>query len=82
MSRSKKLDTVTRRFLRKTNSHNHTHTYVYNIVKLATVVEGNTEAPFSIATTPREGSTPFPGLIRFTLDPYHKMLSVKQGSIK
>ena len=30
----------------------------------------------------REGATPFPGLLHFTLDPYLIMLSVKQGSIK
>ena len=29
-----------------------------------------------------EGSTPFPGLLHFTLNPYHIMLSVKQVSIK
>ena len=41
-------------------------------VKLATLVEGDLKAPFSIATTPRcrEGATPFPGLLDFTLDPY------------
>ena len=27
-------------------------------VKLATIVEGDPKAPFSIATTPREGATP------------------------
>ena len=45
-------------------------------VKLATVVEGNLKAPFSIATTT------LLGLLHFTLDPYLIMLSVKQGSIK
>ena len=51
---------------------------------MATVVEGDPKAPFSIATTPMccEGATPFPGLLHFTLDPYFIMLSVKQGSIK
>ena len=41
-------------------------------VKLATLVEGDLKAPFSIATTPRcRGSaTSFPGLVHFTLDPY------------
>ena len=29
-----------------------------------------------------EGATPFPGLLHFTLDPYLKMLSVKQDGIK
>ena len=29
-----------------------------------------------------EGTTPFPGLLYFTLDPYLIMLSVKQGSFK
>ena len=54
-------------------------------VKLATIVEGDPKAPFSIATTPRcvgEGATPFPGLLHFTLEPYLIMLSVKQGGIK
>ena len=40
-------------------------------VKLATIVEGDPMAPFSIATT-----------LRCTLDPYLIMLSVKQGGIK
>ena len=49
-------------------------------VKLATIVEDDPKAPFSIATTPRalflslDCST--------TLDPYLTMLSVKQGGIK
>ena len=53
-------------------------------MKLATVVEGDSKAPFSIATTPRSrgGATPFPGLLHFTLDMYLIMMSVKQGSIK
>ena len=53
-------------------------------VKLATIVEGNSKAPFSIATTPmcRGGRYSFPGLLYFTLDPYLIMLSVKQGGIK
>ena len=52
--------------------------------KLATVVEGEQKAPFSIATTPRcrEGATPFPGLLHFTLDTYLILLRVKQGGIK
>ena len=29
-----------------------------------------------------EGTTPFPGLLHFTLDTYLILLSVKQGSIK
>ena len=53
-------------------------------VKLATIVEGNPKAPFSIATTPmcRGGRYSFPGLLYFTLDLYLIMLSVKQGGIK
>ena len=48
--------------------------------KLATVVEGNQKDPFSIATTSRcrEGATPFPGLLHFTLD----MHLILQGGIK
>ena len=43
---------------------------------LVTVVEGKPKTPFSIATTP------FPGLLHFTLNTYLTMLSVKQGGIK
>ncbi len=63
---------------------NRIYIYIY-INKLATLVEGDPKAPFSIATTGvgvGEGGTPFPGLLHFTLDPYLIMLSVKQGSIK
>ena len=48
--------------------------------KMATVVEGDQKAPFSIAT--RGGRYPFPGLLHFTLDTYLIMLSLKQGVIK
>ena len=49
-------------------------------VKLATVIECDPKAPFSIATTPRcrEWRNAFPWI---TLDPYIIMLSVKQGII-
>ena len=42
-----------------------------HIKKLATIVEGDLKAPFSIATTPRcrGGRYSFPGLLYFTLDP-------------
>ena len=55
-----------------------------NKVKLATIVEGNPKALFSIAITRRcrGGRYSFPGLLYFTLDPYLIMLSVKQGGIK
>ena len=50
------------------------------------VVEGDPKVPFSIATTLHqgvgEGTTPFPGLLHFTLEPYLIMLGVKQGGIK
>ena len=51
-------------------------------VNLATVVEGNTKAPFSIATTPRcrGGRYYFPCIAQ--LDRHLIMLSVKQGGIK
>ena len=57
------------------------HLYVSK-VKLATVVEGNPKAPFSIATTPRcrGGHYSFPWIT--PLDTYLIMLSVKQDSIK
>ena len=60
------------------------HKMYSNKVKLATLVEGNPKAPFSIATTPmcRGGHYSFPGLLYFTLDPYLIMLSAKQGGIK
>ena len=47
-------------------------------VKLATVVEGDQKAPFSIATTRRcrEGAIPFPGLLLFTLDKHLILLSI------
>ena len=50
-------------------------------VKLATVVEGDRKAPFSIAPLHQgvgEGTTPFPGLTHFILALYLIMLSVKQ----
>ena len=51
---------------------------------MATTVEGDPKASFSVATTPscKGSSTPFPGFLHFTLDQYLKMQSVKQGSIK
>ena len=51
---------------------------------MATSVEGDPKAPFSIATTPNigEGTAPFPGLLKFNLDLYLIMLSANQGSIK
>ena len=53
------------------------------LMLLATVVEGDLKAPFSIATTLKYmgGHYFFPGLLHFTLDPYLLMLSVKQGGI-
>ena len=46
-------------------------------LKLATVIEGDPKARFSIATTPR-----YTGLLHFSLDPYLIMVSVKHGGIK
>ena len=39
-------------------------------MNVATVVEDDTKAPFSLATTSRcrKGTTPFPRLLHFTLD--------------
>ena len=53
------------------------------ISKLATLVEGDQKAPFSIATTPRcrRGRYSFPELLHFALDTYLILLSVKQGGI-
>ena len=54
------------------------------VVKLATVVEGDPKAPFSIATTPRcwGGCYSFPWSVPLYFGPYLIMLSIKQGSIK
>ena len=53
-------------------------------VKLATLVEGDSNAPLSIATTLRcrEGRYSFLGLLHFTFDAYLIMPSAKQGGIK
>ena len=60
--------------------------YIYIVVKvkLATLVEGDPKANFSIATTPkwRGERYLFPWIAPLYLDPYLIMLSVKQGSIK
>ena len=58
---------------------------VWNIskkVNLATLLEVNTKAPFSIVTTPRcrGGCYSFCGLLNFTLDPYLIILSVKKAA--
>ena len=47
-------------------------------VELATLVEGGSRAPFSIATSPRcrEGHYSFPELLHFTLDADFIMLTV------
>ena len=51
---------------------------------MITVIDGDPKAPFLIVSNLRcrEGATPFPGLLHFTLDTYLIMLSVKQGAIK
>ena len=51
---------------------------------LVTEVKRDPRAPISILLHRgvREGATPFPGLLHFTLDPYLTMRNVKQGSIK
>ena len=55
--------------------------YVY---KLATSVEGDPKAPFSIGTSPMcwGGRYFFLWVARFTFDPYLIRLSVEQGGIK
>ena len=58
---------------------------IKKLVKMVTVVEGDLKAPFSTATTPTytgESTTPFPGLLHFTIDTYLILQSVKQGGIK
>ena len=61
----------------------HTCIVIVSIKLLETVVDSDQKASFSIATTRRckEGSTPFLGLLHFTLDMYLILLSVKQGVI-
>ena len=58
--------------------------HIRHTMLLATAVEGNSNASFSIGTTPRcrEWRNSFPWLLCFTLDLYLTMLSVKQGCIK
>ena len=53
-------------------------------VKLATLVDGDSKARFSISTSPRcrGGPNSVPGLLNFTLDPYLIVLSVKQDGTK
>ena len=52
------------------------------LVKLTTKIEGDPKATFSLTTalSVREGVTPFPGLLHFTLDPYLIMLRNKRGT--
>ena len=47
---------------------------------MATIVEGNQKAPFSIAfdRSVGKGATPFPGLLHFTLDTYLVLMSIKE----
>ena len=47
------------------------YTYIYKLESWLTVVEGDPEAPFSIATTPRCRGEPnsFPWIGPFTFDP-------------
>ena len=54
--------------------------YIYIYIKLATVVESDPKAPFSVATTQksREGRYFFPWIVPLTLDQYLIMQRVKQ----
>ena len=56
----------------------------HKVVKMATLVEGDPKAPFSIATTPRcrGGRYSFSGRFHFTLDAHLMMLNAKQVGIK
>ena len=60
------------------------YTYIHvwrpMLVKLVILAVGDPKAPVSIGE--REGATPFPGSLHFTLELYFVMLSVKQGVIK
>ena len=73
------------RIVRNTKVSLHTNTSRKVKSKLATIVEGDPKAPYSIATTLRCRGGRYsilPGLLHFTLEPYLIMLSVKQGGIK
>ena len=52
------------------------------LVNLATLVKSDPKVPFLIAITPRcrKGTTPFTGLLHFTLDTYLIMPTVKQAA--
>ena len=64
--------------LQQDNDPKH-YTYCIKVkVKLATLVEGDPKAPFSVG----EDATPFRRLLYFTLDPDRILLNVKQGGIK
>ena len=62
-------------------SKDYIYIYIYIYIKLATVVEGEQKAHFSIATTPRyrRGHIFFLGLLYFTLDTDLILPSVKEG---
>ena len=51
---------------------------------LANFVEGDPKAAFQLLLQRgvREGATPFPGFLQFTLDPHLLMLSAKEGGVK
>ena len=70
--------------LKSVNSILYNRKYVnVSKVRSATIVEGNTRAPFSLLTTPRcKGGHIFRELLHFILDLYLIMLSVQQGGIK
>ena len=57
---------------------------LYEKLNSVTVFEGDSKTHLSIATTTmcREGTTPFPRLLHFTLDTYLIMLRVKERGIK
>ena len=50
-----------------------------DISKVGDLIRRSPEGSFSIATTPscKDGASPFPGLLHFTLDSYLIMLIVK-----
>ena len=48
---------------------------------MANVAEGNLKASISLATTTKWGRDTFPKITHFTIDPYLKLLSVKEEGI-
>ena len=64
--------------------HFRLYIYIYIYISCLKVIEGDSKASFSIATTPRCKSEwcSFPLIAQISLDPYLIMLGVQEGGIK